>query len=332
MVGMRPVSGPQLVGCAKCLEAVLVQPKDGSVSVGWAEGVERVEDLAPTGSVMSGVLSSLSDVIAQLPALPQVPQRIVSMVHDPLVSTAEVSEVVGEDPVMSMKILGLANSAYFAARSEINDLKTACSRLGMRGIANIAHAVANGNLYEAEAPEFRQLMQRLWKHAVATAHVADELGRLVKGVDRRQLFIAGLTHDVGKLVLLDALTRKYHGYIGRLRESSTLLVSALDRYAAVAGLHVVQHWKLAPEFTFTTRYLKRPEAVSPAKLRTLVYIVSLGSDIADTCGFAVEEVYCDELLDHRYRAPLGISQAEFAELMNTLPDTLGAMLGILGRL
>lgn len=322
----------QLVGCSQCHNPLLLQWDDtAKPQVLHGPGMDRVEDVSPRGSVIEGIFSILSDVISELPVLAEVPQRVVTAVHDPLSSMDDIAVIIEDDAVLSMKVLSLANSAYFATISEINDLSTACSRLGMRALANIAYAVANANLYKTNDPMAREVMQQLWCHAVATAHSAEAIGRKV-GLDQNTSFIGGLVHDIGKAVLLDAITTKYTGNVGRLRESRELLVSVLDQHAPLVGLHVVQYWKLAPEFSFSTLYSQQPDQVPDEQWEKLTYTISLASIMADHCGYAIGDGDPASFDSAIYQESLGFSSEDIEELKTDLEDSLEAIVGVLSSM
>jgi HD-like signal output (HDOD) protein len=329
---VRPAKPAQLVGCGQCHNPLLLQWDDTAVpQIRAVPSLDRVEDMAPRGSVMEGIFSILGEVISELPVLAEVPQRVVTAVHDPISNMDDIAVIIEDDAVLSMKVLSLANSAYFATISEINDLSTACARLGMKALANIAYTVANANLYKTSDPMARDVMQQLWRHAVATAHSAEAVGRKV-GLDQNTSFIGGLVHDIGKAVLLDAITTKYTGNVGRLRESQDLLVRVLDRHAPLVGLHVVQYWKLAPEFAYSTLYSMEPRQLEDERWQTLAHTISLGNIMADQCGYLIGTGEPAALDPDSFQETLGLSAADIAEIKAELDESLDAIVGVLGAM
>ncbi len=326
----NPASGKvQLAGCPRCLNAFTISWVNGDPAPREIENVERVDRLAPAGSVMAGVLGMLDEVLPQLPVLPHVPQRALALIHDPLASMRQLADLVNEDAAISMKILRICNSAMYMSTSEVKDLQLACARLGMKTIANITYAVTNGNLYRSPNPALRDLMEQMWRHAMATAHAADALAEKTQGIDRSLPFIAGLIHDIGKLVLLDTLANKYKGPVGRLRQTPELMIKAIDLFHPTVGLQVVQYWRMPNEFAFSTYYGGTPDAVGEAQWRPLAHIVCLASAIADSSGFPIGEP-TTELEGHASVAALGLSQDVVTGVRDGLPETVESLLNALG--
>lgn len=325
-----PGRSHQLVGCTKCLDASLVHWDDGSSKATRLEGVQSRAEMAPAGSVMEGVFAKVGEVIADLPVLPAVPQRIMAMIHDPITSISDLAEIIRDDAAIAMKIMSVSNSALYTSPTEIKDLRTACARLGMRTIANVVNAAANGNVYRSGEPAFRNIMLQLWQHAVATAHCADEIAVLTRCEGQQVAFLAGLVHDIGKLVLVDTITVRFSGNIGRLRESPQLLVQVVNRFHPLVGLHVAQYWRMAPECAFTTYYNHQPDALPVEQWKPLTHAIHLASHMADTYGYMVGSGEPSDLADHPSIAALGLAPDKVEALQLKLPESLSSLIDVLG--
>ncbi len=322
--GLTVAKPRQLAACTKCKNGTLIEWVGPLPAVHRFEGA-NLETLAPPGSVMAGVFGTMDDAIAALPAFPEIPQRVITMAHDPLISLKEVAHVIREDPAFTVKVLRMANSAYFAPTQEIRDLGTACSRLGMRVLVNLAHAVANGALYQLRQPIARAMSAQLWQHAVATAYASQSLAEITKHAKPEDAFLAGLVHDVGKLLLLDMILCRYTGSTGMLGESPEHLNAVMRRFGGLVGLHVIQRWNLPPESAFASFFADVFEEVPAGPHADIAAIVSLASHMTETKGYGLsiegEESYTRELeilelSDDRYEE----ISARLDELfMSTLP-------------
>lgn len=273
-----------IFACAHCLEAFLIVEDRGGYRVKSAVPPPSLASRIAPGSVMEGVFHCLGESIRQLPSLPEAPQRVIRAANDPLASSEDLARIINGDASLSMRVLRLTNSVLFAGRQATADTKLACARLGMRGVANVAQCVAQAHIYRAPQPVFRELMQELWKHAVATARMAESLSSGV--MPSPSIFLAGLVHDVGKVILLDAMTVRYKGRIGQLTKDWDLLVYSLDTFSPYAGLQVAQHWGLAQDVRFMTFYQASP-VNAPASHRKSTGLVALASAVAELAGFGI---------------------------------------------
>jgi HD-like signal output (HDOD) protein len=274
----------QLLSCHKCREAYLVKANNGTLSAGAVDSPAPLATRIAQGSVMQGVFEALDESIRNLPTIPTATQRVIGALHDPLTNTEDLVRLINEDATLSVRILKLANSTTFAGRQKITDLRLACARLGMRNIANVAHVVAQAHLYRSRNPVFQELMDASWQHAVATARLAEAFAGAVTGGPQLGLFLMGLVHDIGKPVLLDAITNQYKGRLGRLKDSPDLLLTALDDFSPYAGLRVAQYWNLSIEVRFSTFYAALPSA-APAMFRRQAYLIALSSAAAECAGY-----------------------------------------------
>ncbi len=305
----------RLLSCPKCSEAYLIRHTEIGYTAEPAVPPARLSDRVAPGSVMEGVLRSLDESIKHLPTVPAVPQRVIATIHDPITTTEDLAHLINEDAAFSVRVLQIANSVGSGSRHQITDLLRACARLGTRNIANVAYLVAQGHLYRSVNPLFSELMEQLWRHAVATARLAETFAGPIRGIPANTVFLMALVHDVGKTVLLDAITNRYKGRVGRLKESWDLLLHSLDEFGPYAGLRVVQHWNLAPEVRFATFYSAEPGA-APDQYRKCALLIALASAVADACGYGVTGALPNvESLAAELAAELGVS--ELGKIMET---------------
>ena len=145
---IRPFPPIQLIGCDQCMNVSQITWLDNIPTLVSMPDYKKLEKFVPDGSVLAKILATVPKALTQLPILAEIPQRVVATIPDPISSVQDIVAIIEEDAVLSIKILSLANSAYFATVGEINDLVTACSRLGMREMANIATTMSSMNQYK----------------------------------------------------------------------------------------------------------------------------------------------------------------------------------------
>lgn len=318
-----------LVGCSHCMNPFVVAPEGGKPKPSVLKGGLDVRQMAQPGSVGAAVFEALPAAMEALPVLPEIAQRVMQMTHDPDVGMKDLAKVIREDQVITLKLLKLANSAVYGGLTEIKDLDAACARLGMANVAGTVVAIANSNMYRAKSPRHKTMMQGLWRHALASAHCAGQLATAMAepGVDT--LFVAGLIHDVGKVLLLHLAADETHAAIAPLRASDELFDEVMRVFHAILGFYMTQQWNLPAEFGITTFCHENLETIPDEDWVTAVHIVALASALATQSGCGLEAP-TDTLLNHPSCQFLGLNDIKLAGLRVDLEDKLQALLEVTG--
>jgi len=136
-----------------------------------------------------------------IPALPAVATRCVALLKNPDFSVREVSSILESDPVMSAKLLKLANSAAFGGRNSVTSISQAITRLGVQQLKALIVEAAARKLFESGDRRIAEANGRLWIHSVAVAVVARDLTAICGGGEPDSAYVAGLLHDVGKPIV-----------------------------------------------------------------------------------------------------------------------------------
>ena len=143
--------------------------------------------------------------IQNLPSLPGLYNIIVEELESPKVSLKKIGEIIAQDMVMCAKVLQLVNSAFFGLPQEEALPCQAVSFLGLKIIEELFLSKQIFFAPEGE-PGFNSLyLNELWKHSVAVGEVAREiaLGETTDLKVADEAYVAGLLHDIGKIVLLE---------------------------------------------------------------------------------------------------------------------------------
>ena len=123
---------------------------------------------------------------------------------DPFSNLARVSQVVSLEPLISSKLLRLANSvSYNPAGKMISDLSTAITRLGFDVVRTTSLAVAMDQMLKSRnLANYDQIAQSVWEHSIQTSAIARVLARHLGNINPDEAMLAGLVHDIGIFYLL----------------------------------------------------------------------------------------------------------------------------------
>jgi len=150
----------------------------------------------------------LKQFASDLPTLPVVFQELFSRMQDPDTQISELAEVIARDPALTAKILKLVNSAFYGRPSQITTISRAVIIMGFQAVRSAALAVSVFDHFKdlpALAAGFD--LERFWRHDVAVSCVAKQLALVLGAGEPEDAFVAGLLHDVGKLVMLQHFPR-----------------------------------------------------------------------------------------------------------------------------
>lgn len=129
--------------------------------------------------------------------------RLQKMLHNPSVQMMDLSKIILSDPVMTAKILRMANSSYFGLRQKIDSISHALMLLGLLNVKSILYREGMRQLFQAESPLHQKAVAALWRHSSLTSVCAQHLYDLFDGLNRGTLFTLGIVHDIGKLIILE---------------------------------------------------------------------------------------------------------------------------------
>ncbi|MBW2575349.1 MAG: HDOD domain-containing protein [Deltaproteobacteria bacterium] len=149
--------------------------------------------------------------IDEIPTLPIVIPKLLTLMESDKSDAADVADVVSRDPALTSKILKVANSAYYGFSKGISSLEKAVPLLGFNMVQSLALSIGVLRSLPAGKKSTHFSQQDLWIHSLAVATVMKELGkRFGKGDDHEYLFIIGLLHDIGKIVLDQYFGELFH--------------------------------------------------------------------------------------------------------------------------
>jgi len=139
--------------------------------------------------------------VSDLFALPKTVVRVKSLIDDEHSDADSISAVVQSDPGLAAHILRIANSAIYRFPRKIDQLPRAVQVIGTSAVYDFALIFGISNAFSKEQGEFVDL-DKFWEQSVSCAILAKNLGLLCGSKDADRLFVSGLLHNIGELVVL----------------------------------------------------------------------------------------------------------------------------------
>lgn len=297
-------------------------------------GCRCLEDLAlalALPAIQSDASAQRAAVIARLSKLPPFNPAAVQLlaISAAADSTPEDFErAFRADPAMASDLLTVANSPLYGLRARVDNIRHAIALLGLDTVRALAVTVAMGAY--VRTVKARQAVQAVWSHSIATAVIAETIGR-VMGEPGPALYTAGLVHDVGRLGMANLQGERYAELLEREygdTEEALLLETLMFGCAHDdAGAFLAQSWGFPEAICDSTRF--HHQQAKGAHLS--VEVVRLACGYAGALGF--QELNCatrpqiPDVLPVRF-SPYG--SLEPARLSKKIEQATGAFLAVLG--
>ncbi|GHV58131.1 HD family phosphohydrolase [Deltaproteobacteria bacterium] len=227
-------------------------------------------------------MSAKSEVrrIKNLPTIPGVVAKISRMVENPETSAAEIGRLIAQDQVLSAKVLRMANSAFFGMSRKISSIAQALMILGFDVVKGL---VLTSSVFDM----IQKSMAGLWEHSIGCASAAGVVAEVLGRDDAEEILVAGLLHDLGKVVLalnlpddMKLIREKVQADNLFFHEAET---AVLDFNHGEIGQWLAEHWNLPESLAEPMRLHHNPE-------RAVIYpevtaIVHLAGSIIRGWGF-----------------------------------------------
>lgn len=275
-----------------------------------------LSDEEATEDTTSGRISHLDDI----QPIPQIALKILRMIGEDTYDIRYLSQEVRKDQVISAKVLKHCNAAIFAGQGGIDSIDDALLIIGQTTLAKIVTAMAVKKLLNNSYTGYSLAKGGLYHHAIGVALVAEKIAALSGKASPFAAYSAGLTHDLGKVVL-DQFVAGARPFFYREIMGENDLVETENRLLKTnhtkAGLKLAQKWGLPASITNTIRYHHTPDEAEAHQ--ELVAIVSVADTLFHMFSASPSLHKVDMNALSRRLALLGMSISNFPAIVDAIP-------------
>ncbi|MEW8367879.1 MAG: HDOD domain-containing protein, partial [Candidatus Thiodiazotropha taylori] len=234
--------------------------------------------------------AEVPDLVERMPAFPQGVTKVLDLASRPDCAPKALVQVIEHDPVMTMKVLKLVNSAYFGLSRPINSINHGVVYVGINTIKNLALSIAAIGMLPKSNKAGLDMNQFL-AHSLGVASVAKLLATHlgVPDKDATDFFVAGLLHDFGKVVLAQFKPEEFRLCLDQAAEQQRSLHEVELESQGIShdeiGGRLAEVWKLPPALAHAIHHHHHPEQAAEDAGDGMCEAVFAANQIVRSLGF-----------------------------------------------
>jgi len=250
---------------------------------------EKPRESGPPASAVSW--DKALRALATLPPFSPILNRLLASLAGEEVSFAALAGLIEKDTVVAGNVLHLVNSALYARRGTVNSVRHAVSLLGVDKLRNGILGMSITRMWRTARPADSWPTPRFNLHSAATAILSDMLADRLRVEYPEGAFVAGLMHDVGRLLIAVGLPQEHDLILERYRSQGGPIE---DHEVAVLGFahpelsqQALAYWKLPEPIQWAVRDHHAPPAADPSGELRLARVIAAADQYVNAAGISI---------------------------------------------
>jgi HD-like signal output (HDOD) protein len=278
-------------------------------------------------------LQSASAAVAEVKdlfSLPDIYFQLNQMIRDPRYSMGDIGAVIAKDPALSARLLRLVNSSFYGFQSKVDTISRAIAIVGIDDLYNLVVATCVVDRF-AKIPTYLVDMTAFWMRSVHCGVVTKLLGKHCADLNIERLFLGGLLHDIGSLVLYQVMPEESARVMLAANHERRRLLGFEQEIIgfthAEVGRELLRLWGMPESLHDVVGFAMNPDAVKMHKLDA--HLLGLAIRLIDDREFGrpIEQTLAD--VSDSSLAFMRLSRAQVEQVMQ---DSLGEFLEIFEQL
>ncbi len=275
---------------------------------------KRADLTIPLNDISCSTPSDLVDEMEDIVLPPDICLNVMDLVHSENSSARDIGEVIARDPNLTSRLLRLVNSPFFGFSAKIDTVSRAISMVGTREIYNLVIAVSAVKSFSNISNQLVN-MDTFWRHSLFTALIARSLAKRCGLLHPERMFVAGMLHDLGLLVLFNRAEDASRDLLLIADGDEELFYQAeLDMLGfshCDIGGQLLRRWNLPEELQQTVACHHNPNLATGSGLEAaIIYTASILANQSEI-GAYCEQPRNKSDMDPSTWALLGLNENEF---------------------
>lgn len=224
----------------------------------------------------------IKPILESVDGLKPMPGSVTSalkVIEEPDVTISEISSIIAKDQALAARILKFANSAYYGFPHPASTLNEAIARLGFRRIKNILFTLSYSSMLGRRIAGYNLGHGELWRHSIAVAMTCQRISERVAYSAPDEAYVAGLLHDIGKLLLDQYFKVDWAHLLSIGQENNLTLIEAEENLLGInhaqTGGELARNWGLPTRLSDAIAYHHTPALATWPDLAAIVQVADI---------------------------------------------------------
>ena len=281
------------------------------------------------GPGKSDIMQKLKDSQIKLPELPAIITQLNEVIARPNASANDIAQTVDQSASLVTVLLKIVNSALYTFPSPIDSISRAVTLIGSKEITSLAVGVSIMRMFK-EIPTQVVDIRSFMRHSLACGVISRILAAR-KGIQQTEkLFVSGLLHDIGRLILYKYFAEETKILLSRARTMEVPMHriehSVLGCRHTTIAKHLLTKWKLPSKLSDSVHYHHTPSSADDVENAAIVHIADI---IANALGMGSSGERLVPYFDTNAWDRIGLSPAIMEQIVRQTLHQLGSLENIL---
>ncbi len=267
------------------------------------------------------MLDKVMATIGDLPATPAIIATLMNMTSDINTDINKITKAIMADQSLTAKVLKMSNSSFYGRSREVKTLKEAIMILGFMTLHSLVIATATQTLYQKTIDD--GITGKLWEHGFATAIASRLLAPAAGFPYMEEAFVAGLLHDIGKLVLAQKMPKDYREIVETVEAErgsfSDAELAAFGFTHSQVGSLLLQKWSFPQELIDAVEQHHQP-AEAAEQNKKLPLIINIGNSMAKRLDVGFSDYAVEDLTALESVSAINLNPEKLDEIQITIEE------------
>ena len=262
--------------------------------------------------------SALIQDSVELFSLPDIYFQISEMIKNPKYTAKDMGQVIGNDPGLSMRLLKIVNSSFYGFQARIDTISRAITIIGIEDLQNLVLATSVIDKF-SNIPSELVNMTDFWIESVHCGVIAKLLAKESSVLHSERLFLTGLLHNVGSLVIFHKLPEQASEILQAANYDRRLVPQLEQKILgfthADVGSELIKSWGLPESISEAIACYITPEKAQQYKLDS--YLLCLASRLVNV---GAQDVSIEDVVDEFTVGAMSITRLDIDQIVNVMEE------------